>query len=49
MIDIISLSFAIGGILIALTTHIRFSKCLGFEVITRSPRESCTETSLVKK
>lgn len=37
MIDIISLSIAIGAVLVALTTHIKFSKCWGFEMTTRTP------------
>lgn len=37
MIDIISLSIAVGAVLVALTTHIKFSKCWGFEMTTRSP------------
>jgi hypothetical protein len=37
MIDIISLSIAIGAVLVSLTTHIKFSKCWGFEMSTRTP------------
>ena len=37
MIDVISLSIAVGAILVALTTHIKFSKCWGFEMTTRTP------------
>jgi len=40
MIDIISLSIAIGAILVALSTHIKFSKCWGFEMRTRTPPDS---------
>ena len=40
MIDIISLSIAIGAILVSLTTHIKFSKCWGFEMSTRTPTKS---------
>ena len=40
MIDIISLSIAIGAILVSLTTHIKFSKCWGFEMSTRTPIKS---------
>lgn len=40
MIDIISLSIAVGAILVALTTHIKFSRCWGFEMITRTPTKS---------
>lgn len=44
MIDIISLSIAIGAVLVALTTHIKFSKCWGFEITTRTPKISPPET-----
>ena len=40
MIDIISLLIAIGAVLVALTTHIKFSKCWGFEMTTRSPKHT---------
>lgn len=36
-IDVISLSIAVGAVLVALTTHIKFSKCWGFEMTTRTP------------
>lgn len=38
--DPLSLSIAIGAILIALTTHIKFSECWGFKMTTRSPPQS---------
>lgn len=40
MIDIISLSIAVGAVLVALTTHIKFSKCWGFEMTTRTPTKT---------
>lgn len=40
MIDVISLSIAVGAILVALTTHIKFSKCWGFEMTTRTPTKT---------
>jgi len=39
-IDIISLSIAIGAVIVAITTHIKFSKCWGFEMTTRTPPNS---------
>jgi hypothetical protein len=40
MIDIISLSISVGAVLVALITHIKFSKCWGFEITTRTPPHS---------
>jgi hypothetical protein len=40
MIDVISLSIAVGAVLVALSTHIKFSKCWGFEIATRTPTKS---------
>jgi hypothetical protein len=37
MIDIISLSLGVVAIIVAITTHIKFSKCWGFEMTTRTP------------
>lgn len=46
MIDVVSLSIAIGAILVALTTHIKFSKCWGFEMITRSSKNTPPDTPI---
>jgi len=47
MIDIISLSIAVGAVLVALTTHIKFSKCWGFEMSTRSPKNTPPNTPAI--
>jgi hypothetical protein len=39
MIDIISLTIAIGAIIVSLSTHIKMSKCWGFEMSTWTPIE----------
>ena len=36
-IDIISLSLGVVAVIVAITTHIKFSKCWGFEITTRTP------------
>jgi len=36
-IDIISLSLGVVAVIVAITTHIKFSKCWGFEMATRTP------------
>ena len=46
MIDIVSLSIAVGAILVALTTHIKFSKCWGFEMTTRTPKNTPPDTPI---
>jgi len=40
MIDIVSLSLGVVAIIVAITTHIKFSKCWGFEMATRTPPNS---------
>jgi hypothetical protein len=40
MIDIVSLSLGIVAVIVAITTHIKFSKCWGFEMATRTPPNS---------
>jgi hypothetical protein len=39
-IDIISLSLGVVAVIVAITTHIKFSKCWGFEMATRTPPNS---------
>jgi len=43
-IDVISLSIAIGAVIVAITTHIKFSKCWGFEMTTRTPKNTPPST-----
>ena len=40
MIDIISLSIAIGAILIGILSHIRHSECFGVKIDTRTPKNT---------
>lgn len=47
MIDIISLSIAVGAVLVSLTTHIKFSKCWGFELQTRALKNSPPDTPIL--
>lgn len=44
MIDVISLSLAIGAIIISALTHIRRSKCYGVEIETRGNKGSLPES-----
>ena len=49
MIDIISLSLAVGAVIVAITTHIKFSKCWGFEMTTRSPKYSPPNSPIINE
>ena len=40
MIDVISLSIAIGAILIGILSHIRHSECFGIKIDTRMPSDT---------
>ena len=44
MVDVITLSVAICAIIVSITTHIKFSKCWGFELQTRTPKTSAPTT-----
>lgn len=46
MVDIVSLSIALGAVLVSVITHIKFSKCWGFEVYTRTPKQSPPDTPI---
>jgi hypothetical protein len=46
MIDVISLSIAIGAILISALSHIRRSKCYGVEIETRGSKGSVPESPI---
>lgn len=49
MIDVISLSIAIGAILISALSHIRRSKCYGVEIETRGSKGSVPESPIEKE
>lgn len=38
-LSIVGITTGIAGILIAIYTHVKYSKCLGFEIQTYSPNE----------
>ena len=40
MIDIISLSIAIGAVLVGILSHIRHSECFGIKIDTRTPKNT---------
>jgi hypothetical protein len=40
MIDVISLSIAIGAIIVGILSHIRHSECFGIKIDTRTPPNS---------
>jgi len=40
MIDIISLSIAIGAVLVGILSHIRHSECFGLKIDTKTPPNS---------
>jgi len=44
MLDPVSLAVAIGGVLIALITHIKHSSCYGFKMNTRTPQITPPQT-----
>lgn len=46
MIDVISLSIAIGAIIISALSHIRKSKCYGIEIETRGSKGSVPESPI---
>jgi len=46
MIDVISLSIAIGAILISALSHIRKSKCYGVEIETRGLKNSVPDSPI---
>ena len=47
MIDIISLSLGVVAVIVAITTHIKFSKCWGFEMTTRTPKQTPPSTPTI--
>jgi hypothetical protein len=49
MIDIISLSIAIGAVLVGILSHIRHSECFGVKIDTRTPKDSPSTTPLLQK
>lgn len=50
MIDPISISIALGAILVAILTHIKSSSCLGVNIETRNvPNTPTPSTPLLKK
>ena len=47
MIDLVSIIIASGAIIIAVTTHIKYSSCWGFKMETYKPRDSPETTPLL--
>jgi hypothetical protein len=45
MIDVISLSIAIGAIIVGILSHIRHSECYGIKIDTRTPTKSSPPNS----
>ena len=46
MIDPITLSVAIGAVVVSILTHLKFSKCMGFEISTRTPKTSVPDSPI---
>lgn len=44
MLDIISLVIAIGGLAVAILSHIRHSECFGIKIDTKTPKNTPPET-----
>ena len=44
MIDIISLSIAIGAVIVGILSHIRHSECFGVKIDTRTPKNTPPNT-----
>jgi hypothetical protein len=44
MIDVISLSIAIGAIIVGILSHIRHSECFGIKIDTRTPKNTPPST-----
>ena len=46
MVDPITLSVSLGAVLVAIMTHVKFSKCWGFEIQTRSLKQTPPSTPI---
>jgi hypothetical protein len=44
MIDVISLSIALGAVLVSILTHIKHSECFGVKIDTRTPKNTPPST-----
>jgi hypothetical protein len=44
MIDVISLSIAIGAVIVGILSHIRHSECFGVKIDTRTPKNTPPST-----
>ena len=47
MIDVISLSIAIGAIIVGILSHIRHSECFGIKIDTRTPKNTPPQTPYI--